>query len=123
MTKRPDRLRRCELSVPGSSEKMMAKAAGLNVDHVFLDLEDAVAEKVKVESRVKIIEALNTHDWGTKTRAVRINDLETRYAYGDVIDVVKGARENLDVIIIPTGGKSGFNPLDLNKTLRLFDVK
>ncbi len=101
MSERPDRLRRCELSVPGSSEKMMTKAAGLDVDCVFLDLEDAVAENMKVQSRSMIVDALNTHDWGGKTRAVRINNLETRYAYGDVIEVVKGARENLDVIIIP----------------------
>ena len=43
MSDRPKRARRCQLSVPGSSEKMMAKAAGLAVDHIFLDLEDAVA--------------------------------------------------------------------------------
>ena len=39
MSERPNRLRRCQLSVPGSSEKMMEKAAGLGVDFIFLDLE------------------------------------------------------------------------------------
>ncbi|MCZ6854268.1 MAG: CoA ester lyase, partial [Gammaproteobacteria bacterium] len=39
MIKQPRRARRCQLSVPGSSEKMMNKAAGLTLDHVFLDLE------------------------------------------------------------------------------------
>ena len=33
MTLRPHRNRRCQLSVPGSSEKMMQKAAGLGVDY------------------------------------------------------------------------------------------
>jgi len=33
------RARRCQLSVPGSSEKMMIKAAALELDHVFLDLK------------------------------------------------------------------------------------
>lgn len=94
-------MRRCELSVPGSSEKMMVKAAGLEVDCVFLDLEDAVAENMKVAARGMVVNALNTLDWTPKTRAVRINDLESRYAYRDVIEVVTGARENLDVIIIP----------------------
>ncbi len=51
MTNRPRRLRRCQLSVPGSSEKMMTKAAGLDVDHVFLDLEDAVAPSEKPAAR------------------------------------------------------------------------
>ena len=101
MTARPRRLRRVQLSVPGSNEKMMAKGAASAADHVFLDLEDAVAPNAKKPARQQIVNALNTLDWGTKTRCVRINDLETRYAYADVIEVVSGARENLDTIMIP----------------------
>ncbi len=101
MQERPKRLRRCQLSVPGSSEKMMEKAAALGVDFVFLDLEDAVAYSEKRASRAKIVKALNTHDWGKTTRCVRINDLTTEYAYEDIIEVVEGARENLDVIMLP----------------------
>lgn len=100
-SERPRRLRRCELAVPGSSEKMMAKAAAMDVDHVFLDLEDAVAPSEKVATRPKIVKALNELDWGRTVRCVRINDLQTQLAYEDVIEVVEGARENLDVIIIP----------------------
>lgn len=101
MNKQPKRVRRCELSVPGSSEKMVAKAAALNVDYVFLDLEDAVAPSEKRPARRKIVEALNTLDWGRKTRCVRINDLSTEYAFDDIIEVVEGARENLDIIMLP----------------------
>lgn len=95
------RLRRSELSTPGSSEKMMAKAAASNADLVFLDLEDSVAPNEKAAARAKVVDALNTHDWGNKTRAVRINNLETEYAYLDIIEVVEGAGDNLDMIIIP----------------------
>lgn len=95
------RIRRSELSTPGSSEKMMAKAASSDADLVFLDLEDAVAPSEKVGARAKIIDALRTHDWGRKTRAVRINSLDTQWAYEDVIEVVENAGEHLDVIIIP----------------------
>ena len=56
---RPRRARRCQLSVPGSSEKMLTKAAGMDVDHVFLDLEDAVAPSAKPDARGKIVAALN----------------------------------------------------------------
>jgi citrate lyase subunit beta/citryl-CoA lyase len=98
---RPKRLRRCELSVPGSSEKMVTKAAAMNVDFVFLDLEDAVAPSEKRPSRKKIVDALNHLDWGKKTRCVRVNDLTTEYAYEDIIEVVEGARENLDIIMLP----------------------
>jgi len=101
MSKQPKRVRRCELSVPGSSEKMVAKAAAMNVDFVFLDLEDAVAPSEKRPARKKIVDALNTLDWGKKTRCVRVNDLTTEYAYEDIIEVVEGARENLDIIMLP----------------------
>lgn len=101
MHERPKRLRRCQLSVPGSSEKMMQKAAALDVDFVFLDLEDAVAPSEKRPARAKIVNALNSCEWGRSTRCVRINDLSTEYAYEDIIEVVEGARENLDVIMLP----------------------
>jgi len=101
MQDRPRRLRRVQLSVPGSSEKMMAKAAASAADHVFLDLEDAVAPSAKVEARGKIIAALRTLDWGRKTRCVRVNDLSTKYAYEDIISVIEGAGEYLDTIMVP----------------------
>ncbi len=101
MTSQPKRLRRCQLAVPGSSEKMMAKAAALEVDHVFLDLEDAVAPSAKVGARGQIVEALNSLDFGRSVRCVRINDLDTHYAYDDIIAVVEGAGANLDTILVP----------------------
>ncbi|MDB6001345.1 MAG: Malyl-CoA lyase [Rhizobacter sp.] len=99
-TTRPRRARRVQLSTPGSSEKMIAKAAASNADHVFLDLEDACAPNQKVASRQKIVQALNTLDWGKKVRCVRINDLSTEYAYEDIIEVVEGAGANLDTIMM-----------------------
>jgi citrate lyase subunit beta/citryl-CoA lyase len=98
---RPFRLRRSELSTPGTSEKMMAKAAESDADLVFLDLEDAVAPSEKERARQPIVEALNGLDWGKKTRAVRINGTHTRWCADDLIDVVTGAGQNLDVVIIP----------------------
>lgn len=106
---RPKRLRRCQLSVPGSSEKMMRKAAGMDLDYVFLDLEDAVAPNRKKEARGMVVEALNTLDFGRTTRCVRINDTGTPYCYGDIIEVVTGARENVDVIMLT----KPFTPADL----------
>jgi citrate lyase subunit beta / citryl-CoA lyase len=94
------RARRSQLSVPGSSEKMLAKAAGSAADHVFCDLEDAVAPSTKVEARQKIVHALNSHDWGGKTRCVRINDVSTEWCHGDIIEIVEGAGRNLDTIML-----------------------
>ena len=95
------RLRRSELSTPGSSEKMMIKAAASDADLVFLDLEDSVAPAEKPQARNLIVEALRGLDWGKKTRAVRVNAAETVYAYEDVITVVEGAGEYIDLLILP----------------------
>ena len=97
---RPIRLRRSQLSVPGSSEKMLAKGAASAADHVFCDLEDAVAPSVKVEARGKIAWALNNLDWGKKTRCVRINDVNTEWCHGDIISVVENAGANLDTLML-----------------------
>ncbi|MBY4895884.1 CoA ester lyase [Cupriavidus sp. AU9028] len=119
---RPRRLRRCQLSVPGSSEKMMAKAAAMNVDFVFLDLEDAVAPSEKRPARAKIVDALNRHDWGKTTRCVRINDLSTEYAYEDIIEVVEGAGRNLDVIMLPKAMQAA-DVLFVDKLLTMMETK
>ena len=95
------RLRRSELSTPGTNEKMMAKAAASAADLVFLDLEDSVAPAEKKAARALVADALVTHDWGTTTRALRINGVHTPWAYGDLIDVVTRAGGALDVVIVP----------------------
>ena len=100
MTQRPKRARRSQLSVPGSSEKMLQKGAESNADHVFCDLEDAVAPSVKVEARSKIAWALNNLNWGKKTRCVRINDVTTEWCHGDIIEIVEKAGSNIDTIML-----------------------
>ncbi|MGE0829198.1 MAG: CoA ester lyase [Hyphomonadaceae bacterium] len=100
MSNRPPRLRRSQLSVPGSSEKMLEKGAASKADHVFCDLEDAVAPSAKVEARSKIAWALNNLNWGKKTRCVRINDVTTEWCHGDIIEIVEKAGANVDTIML-----------------------
>ena len=100
-TRRPARLRRVELSVPGSSPKMMAKAGALRPDVVILDLEDSVVAAQKVAARAMVAEALNTVDFGNSVRAVRINAPGTPYAHGDLIELMESAGERIDTLIIP----------------------
>jgi citrate lyase subunit beta/citryl-CoA lyase len=95
------RLRRSELSTPGTSPKMMAKAAESAADLVFLDLEDAVAPAEKPGARKHVVDALTGLDWGTKTRACRINGTRTAWCHDDLIEVVTGAGSCLDVVIVP----------------------
>jgi len=85
------RARRSCLSVPGSSEKMLAKAPSLAADEVVIDLEDAVAPAAKAQARAAVTEALGQEDWNGRTVAVRINAPATQWCHRDVIDIVSGA--------------------------------
>lgn len=93
--------RRSCLSVPASSEKMLGKAPGLPADMVFLDLEDAVAPLEKEGARAKAVDAIKNQDWGEKVLCVRVNAWDTKWTYGDVIEVVGNAGERLDEIMLP----------------------
>ena len=95
------RARRTTLAVPGSSVKMLEKAKGLAADAVFLDLEDAVAPSEKSDARKNVIAALTEGGYEGKTRSVRINDWTTPWTYRDVIDIIDGAGDQLDCVILP----------------------
>jgi citrate lyase subunit beta / citryl-CoA lyase len=100
VSQKPKRARRSQLSVPGSNDKMLQKAAASAADHVFCDLEDAVAPNAKLEARSKTCWALNNLDWGKKTRCVRINDVTTEWCHGDLIEVIEKAGNNVDTIML-----------------------
>ncbi len=79
----------------------MAKAPGLAADMVFLDLEDACAPLEKVGARSKVVDSIKNLDWGEKVLCVRVNAWDTKWTYGDVIEVVGNAGERLDEIMLP----------------------
>ena len=85
------RSRRTCHAVPGSNERFIAKAVGLDADEIFLDLEDAVAPNEKDAARDRVIEALRTTDFGAKTVVVRVNGTDTPHYYKDLIAVVEQA--------------------------------
>jgi citrate lyase subunit beta/citryl-CoA lyase len=122
MSKQPKRARRCQLSVPGSSEKMMTKASALELDHVFLDLEDAVAPSAKPGARGQIVEALNGLEWKPGTVCVRINDVETEWCHDDIIEVVTGAGDKLDTIML-TKAKSAADVMFVHLLLDQLEQK
>ena len=100
----PSRLNRSELAVPGSRVELFEKAAKSPVDVIFLDLEDAVAPDAKPQARKNLIQALNDIDWKGKTLSMRINGLDTHYAYRDLVEVLEGAPDKLDLVMIPKVG-------------------
>jgi citrate lyase subunit beta / citryl-CoA lyase len=96
--------RRTCLTVPGSSERFLAKSAGLAADELIFDLEDAVAPVAKLPARslvTKAVAAFQPRSQAAPLLAVRINDALTEWAFRDVIDVVAGAGARLDAIVLP----------------------
>src|SRR5438067_7862477 len=93
--------RRSCLSVPASSEKMLSNAPDQPADMVFMDLEDAVAPLEKESARAKAVDAVKNQDWGEKVLCVRVNAWDTKWTYGDVIEVVGNAGERLEEVMLP----------------------
>jgi citrate lyase beta subunit len=101
MTARPARVSRTTLFVPASRPDRIPKAAASDADAVCIDLEDAVAPGEKAASRVHVVQALRTLDFGTCTRIVRINGADTPYAYRDLVDVIEAAGDCVDLVMLP----------------------
>jgi citrate lyase subunit beta/citryl-CoA lyase len=89
------------LAVPGSNPGMAEKALASAADAVFLDLEDAVAPDEKAGARPKVIHALRELDWRGRPPLYRANALDTPYFYRDLIEVVEGAGDRLDAVMVP----------------------
>lgn len=115
MTNSRDLPRRTILAVPGSSDRFIDKARTLGVDGIFLDLEDAVAPAVKVESRQRIVDALLVPSgFAARLVTVRVNGWESPWTYGDVIEVVSGAGAMIDALVLPkTTSAAQVKALDL----------
>lgn len=106
--------RRSCLTVPGSSGRMLAKAASVVSDMVVLDLEDAVAPSQKEQARGTVAEAIRSLDWGARVVGVRVNDWASPWTVADVLAVVEGCGGRLDVVVLPKAEDAGMvRALDL----------
>lgn len=94
------------LFVPGARREMIEKAARSPADAVCLDLEDAVPVEDKPAARGVVIQALRELDFAQSriVRMVRINGLDTPFAYRDLVEVVEGAGDRIDLIMLPKAG-------------------
>ncbi len=88
-------------ATPGSNEKMLGKAPNLGADMVFLDLEDSVSQLEKEAAREKVVNAINSQDWGDTVLCVRVNAWDTEWTYRDVTYIVENASERLDELMLP----------------------
>ena len=96
------RARRSCLTVPGSSERMLAKARTLPADEIVVDLEDAVppAEKTAATRR-RAADALLAGEWSAPTLAVRVNAVGTPWFAVDIDELVRAAGETIDCLVLP----------------------
>jgi len=93
-----ERLRRSVLFLPGSSQKMIEKAARSEADTIIIDLEDGVSTSQKINARQQATTALKSLDFGDRERTIRINPLDTPFGRDDLSMVVQGAP---DALVIP----------------------
>jgi citrate lyase beta subunit len=91
--------RRSCLSVPGGSARMIAKAAGLNVDEIVLDLEDAVVPAAKGEARELVVEALASDALAGRNVAVRVNGIGTPWFEDDVVGLTAAACPPRSIVV------------------------
>lgn len=98
------KIERSMLFAPAMKSEMMAKAAASSADAVCIDLEDSVAPSDKLAARQAAIKALRDSDFGHRLRLVRVNGLDTPFAYRDFVEVVEGAGDRLDRIMLPKTG-------------------
>ena len=95
------RARRSSLSVPGSSERMLAKAAALETDEIVVDLEDSVAFDAKDQARDLVGDLLAAERSFAVAVAVRINPLSSPWGTRDVADLVERAGPRIGSLVIP----------------------
>lgn len=95
------------LFVPGSKPALMPKAAAGDADAVCLDLEDSVVPDEKAASRRHVVQALQELEFGRRARILRINALDTPFAYRDLVDVVEAAGDRIDLVMVPKASDAG----------------
>lgn len=92
-----DRLRRSFIYTPADDREMMEKAAGLAVDGVIFDLEDAIPDDAVPEARERIRRVSEEVDFAGKEVCARINGLRTESWFDD-LTAVSGV---VDTISLP----------------------
>ncbi|MFO8032208.1 MAG: aldolase/citrate lyase family protein, partial [Desulfohalobiaceae bacterium] len=92
---------RSVLSVPANREKMLSKARDLAADMLMLDLEDSVPLQEKVQARSNLLGVIQDFPWGGRVRGLRINSMQSPLAFRDVWEVVAGAPEVIQILVVP----------------------
>ncbi len=104
-------LRRTMLFMPGNNPGMLQNGGVFGADALILDLEDAVAPQEKDAARLLVAQALQTVDYATSEKIVRINPLDT-FAQEDIKAIVPCRP---DALLVPKVEK----PEDIIEVVRM----
>ncbi len=103
------------LVVPGSSERMLAKARGIEVDELVIDLEDAVIPERKSAALAAVLQALDVAGFPAGRVLVRVNSIGSEWAHQELIALSAAAA--LTGVVVPKVQSAG----DLAFVDRLLD--
>ncbi|BBZ38273.1 HpcH/HpaI aldolase/citrate lyase family protein [Mycobacterium conspicuum] len=97
------RPRRSALYLPGNNARALQKGKTLPADVLIFDLEDAVGPDAKVDSRVRVCEAVASGSYGAREIVVRINGLGTDWHDDDLAAVAGSGAHGVLVPKVETG--------------------
>jgi citrate lyase subunit beta / citryl-CoA lyase len=80
---------------------MLEKALGLGADEIVVDLEDSVAADAKETARAFVAEFLAREQPAAALIAVRVNQLDSPWGEGDVVELARRAGSRIDSLIVP----------------------
>lgn len=106
--------RKSLLFAPASDSRKLAKAAQSAADTVIIELEDGVAQNRKIEARANAAEALQTLDFGSRERMVRINAVGTEFFEADARAVLAA---HPDTLALPKAD----TPEDIRRAVAMLD--
>ncbi len=89
---------RSVLYLPGSRERVLEKAKGLQADALIFDLEDAVAPDDKITARGLVAKMVGAGGYAPRKILIRINGLDTVWGADDLMAAIA---EKPDGILIP----------------------
>jgi len=92
------RARRALLYMPGDDLHKIRKGTTLGVDCICMDMEDGVAASRKAEARDTIQQALQSLEFGTSEKLVRINPVGSGLELDDLLASLEG---HPDGIVLP----------------------
>lgn len=95
------RLRRSVLGMPANESKTVEKYNDRQADMFLFDLEDSLPPGEKEPARVELADTVAELDMDGVSIWYRINGTDTRWWYGDVIDLVETVGGMIDALVIP----------------------